>query len=384
MTGSRRRLLLSGAALLSAAVAGCGGNPATPASRNAPGIAAAPLTAPAADSPSRSYMLTGAGATFPAPLYSRWFDDYHKVHPEVAVNYQAIGSGGGIQQLKARTVDFAASDVPLTAEEAGSMPSTVLHLPMAAGAVAIVYHLPPGLEQLQLTGEAIAGIFRGTIKEWNDPAILASNAGVKLPGTRIAVVHRSDGSGTTSLLTNYLSAVSAEWKAQIGSGKSVNWPVGVGGKGNEGVTALVRQTPSAIGYVELEYALRNHVTVAAVGNQGGAFLEPSLKTIQAAIDSAGSQLENDVRTPLINPPSPSAYPIAGLTYIIIYKDQPAEPKGKGIADLLAWCMRDGRQTATRLQYAPLPDALVKVNQAALASMTFQGKPLLRSPAPAQP
>jgi phosphate transport system substrate-binding protein len=348
-------------------VAGCRGEeqaaPAAPSAAEAPGTAG-------------GVRLTGAGATFPYPLYSKWFDSYHQAHATVTVNYQSIGSGGGIQQLKNRTVDFGASDAPLSVEEEKEMAAPVVHLPMAAGAVALVYNLPSLSAPLKLTPEAIAGLFLGKIQKWNDPAIAAANAGTTLPDTPVAVAQRSDGSGTTFIFTHYLAAVSPEWQSQVGSGKSVKWPVGLGGKGNEGVTGLVKQTPGSIGYVELAYALQNNLKYAQVKNKAGEFVEPSVATITTAVDGAVAALAKDIRTLIVNPAGKTAYPIAGLTYILVYREQTDMDTGKALVKLLDWCLQDGQKMAPDLNYAPLPAAVVKLNETQLHTLQSHGQALL--------
>jgi phosphate transport system substrate-binding protein len=364
----RRALTIGIPALLALTLAGCGGG-------NEQGPAPASPTNPPKSSGS-ALQLTGAGATFPYPIYSKWFQTYHDAHSEVEVNYQSIGSGGGIQQLKAKTVDFGASDAPLSDTELKEMPAEVVHIPTVGGAAVLSYNLPGAPEHLKLTPEAIAGIFLGTIKKWNDPAIASANSGVTLPDTAVAVAHRSDGSGTTYIFTNYLAAVSPEWKQKVGAGKSVEWPVGLGGKGSEGVTALVKQTPGSIGYVELAYAVQNKLAYADVKNKAGEFVSPTVESITAAIEGSEPELKKDVRTPTVNATGAKAYPISGLTYILIYKDQADAKKGKAVIDLLDWALADGQKMAPDLQYAPLPQSVADIDKASLAGVTSGGQPLL--------
>jgi len=344
-------------------------------------LAIAMLTAVAAIQPTSALAagsqvnLTGAGATFPYPIYSKWFDLYNK-ETGVQINYQSIGSGGGIQQVKAGTVDFGASDAPLNNQRLKEMPRAVIHFPTVAGAVVLAYNLPSVTAPLQLTPDVVAGIYMGKITMWNDKRIAASNAGVALPNMPIAAIHRSDGSGTSYIFTAYLSAVSAEWKELVGNNTSVSWPVGLGGKGNEGVSGLVRQAPGAIGYVELAYAKQNNFSVASIRNAAGKFIAPSIASTTAAANGAAAVLAKDVRTPIVNSPAPDAYPIAGLTFLLVNKEQRDQAKGKAIADFIAWAMTEGQKSAEALDYAPLPEAVVKVNQANLASLTFGGKPLV--------
>lgn len=347
-----------GAAVLAGVLTGCGGGP------EPTGGAPSPSAAPGGG----TVRLTGAGATFPTPLYSKWFAAYHTAHPDVEVNYQSIGSGGGIQQLKARTVDFGASDAPLSDEERKEMPRPVVHVPTAAGAVVLAYQLSGAPADLKLTPEAVAGIFLGSIKTWNDPVIAAANAGAALPATPIAVAHRSDGSGTTFIFTSYLSAVSPEWKSRVGAGKSVQWPVGLGGKGNEGVTSLVQQTPGAIGYVELAYARQNNLQVASLRNRAGDFVKPSVESTTAAAAGAAEALARDVRSLIVDSPAPGAYPIAGMTYILVYESPADAQRGQAVAKLLAWCMDEGQKMAAELDYAPLPEGVLKLNREALSGL----------------
>src|SRR5262249_30732049 len=260
--------------------------------------------------PSAEVMLQGAGATFPNPLYQKWFAEYNKITPNAKFDYQSIGSGGGIKQITAKTVDFGGSDAPMKDEQLKAAPGEVLHIPTVLGAVVVTYNIPGVSAELKLTSEAIAGVFLGTVKKWNDPAITATNAGVSLPDKEITVVHRSDGSGTSYVWTDYLSKVSTEWKDKVGTGTSPNWPVGIGAKGNEGVTGQVKQTPNSIGYVELIYAEQNKLSVAVVKNSAGEFVKPSLDSITAAAAAASGQIPEDLRVSITNPPGKDAYPIA--------------------------------------------------------------------------
>jgi len=319
--------------------------------------------------------LTGAGATFPYPIYSKWFDMYHE-KTGIEINYQSIGSGGGIQQVKAGTVDFGASDAALSDAVLRTMPRRVLHFPTVAGAVAIAYNLPMVRQPLRLTPDVIAGIYMGNIKTWNDKRIVAANPGVALPGAPILAVHRSDGSGTTNIFTTYLSAISPQWKELVGANTSVSWPVGIGGKGNEGVAGLVRQTQGAIGYVELAYAKQNRLSVAHVRNRKGAFVEPSLASTTAAAEGAAAMLAKDVRIPIVNSPAPTAYPICGLTFLLVYQDQKDAGKAHALAGFINWAIHDGQAVAEGLDYARLPEPVVRVNELTLKKLTLAGKPLL--------
>jgi phosphate transport system substrate-binding protein len=303
---------------------------------------------------SAQMLINGAGATFPYPIYSKWFDEYVKVDPSVRFNYQSIGSGGGQKQILAQTVDFGASDGPMSDENLGKAPGKILHIPTVAGAVVLTYNLP-GNPALKLDGDTIGGIFLGQIKKWNDPKLTALNPGTKLPDQEIVVVHRSDGSGTTFIFTDYLSKVSGEWKEKVGNNTSVNWPAGIGGKGNEGVSGQVKQTPGAIGYVELIYATQNKMPYAEVKNSAGEFVKPSLESITAAL--ATGDIPEDFRFSITNAPGKDAYPICGATWLLVYEQQKDAAKGKKLVEFLKWAAKDGEKMAKDLQYAPLPDSL---------------------------
>lgn len=338
------KTIRSGALLLAGLLAACGGG-------DAPGGGAGNDSTGGARS---GVTLTGAGATFPAPLYSKWFSD-HGREQGVRVNYQSIGSGGGIQQVTAGTVDFGASDAPMTDEEAAKVPG-ILQLPTVLGSVTVAYNLP-GLQQpLKLSGPAVAGIFLGRITKWNDPAIVADNPGVTLPNSNIAVVHRSDGSGTTHVFTDYLSQVSPEWKAGPGTGKSVGWPTGLGAKGNEGVSGAVKQTAGSLGYVELAYAMQNQLTVAALKNQSGAYVTPTLEATVAAAAGVSERVANgDFRVSLVNAPGATAYPISSWTYLLVPPHWDDCAKAQAFVNLADWALTQGGESARQLHYAPLPD-----------------------------
>ena len=303
---------------------------------------------------SAQMMINGAGATFPYPIYSKWFDEYAKVDPSVRFNYQSIGSGGGQKQILAQTVDFGASDGPMSDENLAKAPGKLLHIPTVAGADVVAYNLP-GNPALKLDADTIAGIFLGQIKKWNDPKIMALNAGVRLPDQDIVVVHRSDGSGTTYIWTDYLSKISPEWKAKVGTNTSVNWPTGIGGKGNEGVAGQIKQTPGALGYVELIYAVQNKMPYADVKNSSGNFVKPSLESITAAL--AAADIPYDFRFSITNAAGADAYPIAGATWLLVYEQQKDAAKGKKLVEFLKWAAKDGGKMAKDLQYAPMPDNL---------------------------
>ena len=303
---------------------------------------------------SAQMTINGAGATFPYPIYSKWFDEYARIDPSVRFNYQSIGSGGGQKQILAQTVDFGASDGPMSDENLAKAPGKLLHIPTVAGAVVITYNLP-GSPTLKLDGETIADIFHGKIKKWNDPKIAALNSGTSLPDQEIVVVHRSDGSGTTYIFTDYLSKVSSEWKSKVGNNTSVNWPTGLGGKGNEGVAGQVKQTPGSLGYVELIYAIQNKMPYATVKNSAGEFVKPTLDSVTAALTTAN--IPDDFRFSMTNAPGRDAYPIAGATWLLVYEQQTDAAKGKKLVEFLKWADTKGEQMARDLDYAPLPDNL---------------------------
>ena len=303
---------------------------------------------------SAQLMINGAGATFPYPIYSKWFDEYAKVDPSVRFNYQSIGSGGGQKQILAQTVDFGASDGPMSGDNLAKAPGKLLHIPTVAGADAVAYNLP-GNPALKLDADAIAGIFLGQIKKWNDPKITALNPGATLPDQEILVVHRSDGSGTTYIWTDYLSKISPEWKTKVGTNTSVNWPTGIGGKGNEGVAGQIKQTPGALGYVELIYAVQNKMPYADVKNSAGNFVKPSLESVTAALATA--DIPDDFRFSMTNAPGKDAYPIAGATWLLVYQQQKDATKGKKLVEFLKWALTDGEKMAKDLQYAPLPESV---------------------------
>lgn len=303
---------------------------------------------------SAQIMINGAGATFPYPIYSKWFDEYAKVDPSVRFNYQSIGSGGGQKQILAQTVDFGASDGPMSDDNLGKAPGKILHIPTVAGAVVLTYNLPEN-PALKLDADTIAGIFLGQVKKWNDPKLTTLNPGTKLPDQEIVVVHRSDGSGTTFIFTDYLSKVSSEWKEKVGNNTSVNWPAGIGGKGNEGVSGQVKQTPGAIGYVELIYATQNKMPYAEVKNSAGQFVKPTIDSVTAAMATAN--IPDDFRFSMTNAPGKDAYPICGATWLLVYEQQKDASKGKKLVEFLKWAAKDGEKMATDLQYAPLPEKL---------------------------
>jgi phosphate transport system substrate-binding protein len=303
---------------------------------------------------SAQMMINGAGATFPYPIYSKWFDEYAKVDPSVRFNYQSIGSGGGQKQIMAQTVDFGASDGPMSDDNLAKAPGKIFHIPTVAGAVVISYNLPES-PKLKLDGDTIAGMYLGQIKKWNDPKLTALNPGTKLPDQDIVVVHRSDGSGTTFIFTDYLSKVSPEWKQKAGNNTSVNWPTGLGGKGNEGVSGQIKQTPGAIGYVELIYAIQNKMPDAQVKNPAGQIVEPTLESVTAALATA--EIPDDFRFSMTNAPGKDAYPISGATWLLVYQQQKDPAKGKKLVEFLKWAETKGEAMATKLDYAPLPESV---------------------------
>lgn len=305
-------------------------------------------------------LVNGAGATFPYPIYSKWFSEYAKVDPSVKFNYQSIGSGGGIKQITAQTVDFGASDKFLSDAELKAAPGKLIHIPTVMGAVVVIYNIPGVPKGLKLSSEDVADIFLGKITKWNDPKIANDNPGVKLPDQSIVVVHRSDGSGTTSIFTDYLSGVNAEWKSKVGTGSSVKWPVGLGGKGNEGVAGQVKNTRYAIGYAELAYAFENKLTYATLKNKSDQFVEPSIKSTSAAAAAAAKQMPADYRISLVNQPGKEAYPIVGFTWLLVYEQQKDKVKGKKLVEFLEWSLHKGQKMASGLLYAPLPENVQKM------------------------
>jgi phosphate transport system substrate-binding protein len=319
--------------------------------------------------------LQGAGATFPNPLYQKWLSEYGKLHANVRIDYQSIGSGGGIKQIQAQTVDFGASDAPMSDVDLKAAPGELLHIPTVLGAVVVTYNVASITQPLNLSPEVLADIFLGKIKKWDDAHIKQDNPGVNLPAADITVVHRADGSGTSYVFTDYLSKVSAEWKEKVGADKSPKWPVGQGGKGNEGVTGQIKQQPNTIGYVELAYAVQNNLPAALIKNAGGKFIAPSIDAVTAAAASASAETPDDLRVSITNSNGADAYPISSYTYVLAYKDQKNAEKGKALVDFLWWGIHDGEQFAKDLQYAPLPAEIVKRAEAKISSMTSGGQPL---------
>jgi phosphate transport system substrate-binding protein len=317
-------------------------------------------------------LITGAGATFPFPLYSKWFSEYNKLHPDVQINYQSIGSGGGIKQITEKTVDFGASDAPLSDEQMQKAPG-VQHIPTVMGAVVLIYKLP-GVADLRLSPDTLAAIYLGKITSWNDAALAKDNPNAKLPATAITVAHRSDGSGTTNIFTDYLSKVSADCKAGPGKGTSVNWPVGLGGKGNDGVTGIVKETDGSIGYVELAYANQNKLAVMELKNHDGNFVKPSLQAVSEAASKV--EMPDDYRVSITDQPGKGAWPLAAFTYLLIYRDQADTAKGEALLKFTWWAEHQGQKMAAPLDYAPLPGPVVKKVEATLRTMTVAGKAVL--------
>lgn len=400
---THRRALMVRATTFVAAAAGatlgaaCGGSDASSSKAPAPTTAAQakapeptkaaidPTKAPAASTGGTGIItgpfegeakaLTGAGATFPAALYSKWFNEYHKL-TQVQVNYQSIGSGGGIKAISDQTADFGATDSPMSDTQLkDAKGGDILHVPMALGAVVATYNIP-GLEgtKLKLTGDVLSAIFLGAITKWNDPKIAADNAGVKLPAEEIVSVHRSDGSGTSFVFTDYLSSVSAEWKTKIGASTTVNWPGGIGGKGNEGVAGEVKQNPYSIGYVELIYAIQNKLGVATIRNKAGQWVDPTLEGVTAAAAAASTKVAPDLRVSIVDQDGDVVYPISTFTWVLAYKTMADAAKATAITRLLWWAMHDAQKFTGDLGYAPLPAEIVAKGEAMIKSIQAGGKP----------
>ena len=347
-----RRSWLAACLIAVFTVAACGGNQSqTPDQGSA--------------APGSTVQINGAGATFPNPIYSKWFSEYNKVHPNIQINYQPIGSGGGIRQLTSQTVFFGASDGPMTDEQLKAAPGPILHFPTVLGAVVPVFNLA-GVTDLNFSGPLLADIYLGKIKKWNAPAIARLNPGVTLPATDIAVAHRSDGSGTTYIWVDYLSKVSPEFKEKVGVNASVNWPVGIGGKGNDGVAGVVSQTPGAIGYVELIFALKNNISYGSVQNAAGGIVKASPESVTKA--AAGVSMPDDFRVSITNAPGAGAYPISSFTWLLLYENPSDKAMSKVMVDFITWAIRDGQKFATELGYASLPDAVVMKEMGALGKI----------------
>lgn len=315
-----------------------------------------------------SILINGAGSTFGYPIYSRWADDFHKAHANIEINYQSVGSGAGIQQLLAGTVDFGASDAPMTDAQLAQAKSPVLHFPTVLGAVVPTYNVPGVTGELKFTPEALAGVFLGKITKWNDPAIAGPNAGINLPAADIVVIHRSESSGTSFIWTDYLSKISADWKTHVGAATSVRWPVGLGGKGSEGVTGLIEQTPDSIGDVELTYAIQNHIPYGSVQNSAGVFVKASLESVTAAAASAANSMPADFRVSITNPSGRNAYPIASFTWLLVPTQIPDATKRDAIKNFLRWMLTAGQNDAEPLAYARLPRAVSAKEEAEISKI----------------
>ena len=341
-----------GVALAAALLTACGGGNTQPVTANN-----------GASDGAQTLTINGAGATFPYPIYSKWFSEYNKLHPDVRINYQSIGSGGGIQQVTNRTVFFGATDGPMNEDQLKGAPG-IMHFPTVLGAVVPVYNVA-GVSELKFTGQALADIYLGKIKKWNDPALTKLNPGVKLPATDISVVHRSDGSGTTYIFVDYLSKISPQFKSDVGVSTSVKWPAGVGGKGNEGVSGLVTQTPGSIGYVELIYALQNKIPFGSVQNAAGEFVKASTDAVTKAAAAAAATIPEDFRVSITNAQGAGAYPISSFTWILLYESSKDMARAKAMVDFMKWALTDGQKFATELGYAPLPANVVMLETTAL-------------------
>ena len=320
----------------------------------------------AAGMAAQKVQITGAGATFPNPIYSKWFSEYNKLHPDVEINYQAVGSGAGVRQITNQTVFFGATDGPMTNEQLQAAPGRILHFPTVLGAVVPVYNIAGISVELKFTGHVLADIFLGKVTKWNDPAIAKLNPGVSLPGSDITVVHRSDGSGTTYIWVDYLSKTSPEFLKKVGVNTSVNWPTGVGGRGNEGVSALVTQTPGALGYVELIYALQNKISYGTVQNMAGEFVKASVESVTAAASAAARQMPADFRVSITNAPGNGVYPVSSFTWLLLYENPKDKAMSKAMIEFMKWALTDGQKYCGDLGYAPLPADVVKLELAALA------------------
>jgi phosphate transport system substrate-binding protein len=319
----------------------------------------------------QNMTINGAGATFPYPIYSKWFSEYNKLHSTIRINYQSIGSGGGIRQVTNQTVFFGASDGPMTNDQLLAAPSRILHFPTVLGADEPVYNIHGVNQELKFTGAVLANIFLGKVTKWNDPSIVQLNPGVNLPGTTITVVHRADSSGTTYIWVDYLAKVSPEWKSRAGVATAVNWPVGLGGQGNEGVAGLVSQTPGALGYVELIYALQNKLAYGTVQNMAGEFTKATVDSVTKAAASAAGKMPPDFRVSITNAPGNGVYPISSFTWLLMYQNPKDKNQGKAMVDFVKWALSDGQKYCAELGYAPLPAEVVKMELAQLATIKLQ-------------
>ena len=328
--------------------------------------AAAPLAVPA-----QTTQINGAGATFPYPIYSKWFSEYNKLHPDIEINYQSIGSGGGIRQLSNETVFFGASDGPMSDEQLKGAPGAILHFPTVLGGVVPIYNIPGVDGTLKFSGKVLADIILGKVTRWNDASLAALNPGVKLPATDITVAHRSDGSGTTYIFVDYLCKASEDFKKTIGGvSTAIKWPVGVGGKGNEGVAGLVKQTPGSIGYVELIYAIQNKIAFGSVQNHDGEFLQASLASVTTAAAGAANSMPKDFRVSITNAPGKGAYPISSFTWLLFYEKPKDKARAKIMVDFMKWALTDGQKYCQELGYAPLPKEVVALEMEALKKIAL--------------
>ena len=314
----------------------------------------------------QTILINGAGATFPFPIYSKWFSDYNKLHPNIQINYQSIGSGGGILQITNQTVFFGATDGPMTSDQLLAAPGAILHFPTVLGGVVPVYNIPGVRAELKFTGQILADIYLGRITRWDNAALVKLNAGVSLPSSDITVVHRAEGSGTTYIFADYLGKISPDWKKRVGVATSLNWPVGVGGKGNEGVAGLVQQTPGAIGYVELIYALQTHISYGSVQNSAGEFVRADVQSVTAAAAAAAGAMPKDFRVSITNAPGTGVYPISSFTWLLLYESPKDRATAKVMVDFVRWALTDGQKVAPDLGYAPLPQTVVKMELDALS------------------
>ena len=358
-----RRKLLAGVLL---ALAACEGNQPAPA----------PASSAAAPEPKKDegVSLNGAGATFPFPLYSKWISEYNKENPQVKINYQSIGSGGGIRQIIAGTVDFGATDAPMKEDEAKQAPSKLFHIPATIGAVVVAYNLPEVTSTLKLAPEVLVAIYQGKIKKWNDPKIKADNPEAKLPANEISVVYRTDGSGTTAVFTDYLSKISADWKEKIGAGKSIAWPIGLGAKGNEGVTGQIKTTPYTIGYIERAYASQNKLPMLELKNKSGKFVAPTIEAMSAAADAV--EMPDELFVSLSNAEGEAVYPITSYSYLLVYENAKDPVKGEALAKYVWWGLHDGQKFSKDLDYAPIPAKVLTKVEARLKELRSGDKKLL--------
>src|SRR5437867_12681850 len=331
-------------------------------------IAAIGVVALVASVAAQKIQIQGAGATFPNPIYQKWISEYNKLHPNVEINYQSLGSGAGIRQLTNQTVFFGATDGPMTNDQLLAAPGKILHFPTVLGAVVPIYNIPNLKAELKFNGQVLADIFLGKITKWNDPALTKLNPGVNLPATDITVVHRADGSGTTYIWVDFLSKISPEFKSKVGVNTAVNWPAGLGGKGNEGVAGLVTQSPGSLGYVELIYALQNKISAGSVQNMDGEFVKASVESVTAAAAAAASKMPPDFRVSITNAPGKGVYPISSFTWLLFYENPRDKGQARVMVDFMKWALTDGQKYCAELGYAPLPAEVVKMELAALGKI----------------